>query len=218
MIFNLPLSQLAIPCLLLLLPLTHTQSTTTTTTINTAATTTTTLTGTWSIGFNNRTITIHPVTISEYIVQCNVINPQSLIPGCPDWREGRMVVLSQSNSVEIRFEDPFRYTLLGNIMNKGTTIRFDEGRHLSTWHRVFKDGERGKEEVVTKKETRATAAEKKKEKKVVSVTKQHDVVMDDQHSITKAKHGIFLTSLQDPWIGRSLRMYGQWSENELVSM
>ena len=148
MIFNLPLSPLAIPCLLLLLPLTHTQSTTTTTTINTLL-----------------------------------------------------------------------YTLLGNITNKGTTIRFDEGRHLSTWHRVFKDGERGKEEVVTKKETRATAAEKKKEeKKVVSVTKQHDVAMDDQHSITKAKHGIFLTSLQDPWIGRSLRMYGQWSENELVSM
>ena len=128
------------------------------------------------------------------------------------------MILPQTNnsSIEIQFEDPFRYTLLGKITNKGKTILFNEGHHLSTWHRVLKDGEKkGKERMAAAEKTKK---EKKKKKKVISVTKQHDVAIDDQHSITKTKHGIFLTSLQDPWIGRSLRMYGQWSENELVSM
>ena len=37
----------------------------------------------------------------------------------------------------------------------------------------------------------------------------------NQHHITSGRHGTFLTSLQDPWIGKSLRQYGEWSNDEL---
>lgn len=42
-----------------------------------------------------------------------------------------------------------------------------------------------------------------------------EIELEQQHSIHQGKHGIFVTSLLDPWVGGSLREYGEWSEQEL---
>ena len=169
---------------------------------------------TWLIGFHERTATMTYIpNKNHYKIECNLIE-MDIIVGCPDWVNGTL--RTQNEHVTLTLQLPLTNTndFLDDVINTSNTstvpmktftvhgianlhgniIIFDNNT-LPTWSRHQQ--------------------QKQQQQQISSFSSNDILAIDDQHSLNQAKHGIFLTSLLDPWVGQSIRQYGQWSEKEL---
>ena len=112
------------------------------------------------------------------------------------------------STIEIHFDQPYVYTVQGTVTHNESTLLFDHEK-MAPWHKSTSATTHVKVSQLHTTTTTKTAAP--------TISNNSNIFpLDQQHSIHQAKHGMFVTSLLDPWVGRSLREYGEWSEQELV--